>query len=561
MILDVSRSSGRGRGVAIASPAILVATVLGAATAAPAAPARTPQMRSRPNHLSLVRCALAIALIFLLRTASHAQRLGAPLDRNDPALLAILTEIGADAEDARVEARIPGMSIVIVYDQDVLLANGFGYADLEKQVPADPQTVYRIGSVTKAFTALMLMQLRDDGKLHLDDPIEKYLPEFKIRSRFPDARPATFREVAAHYSGLPREAPMLHEYQFTDDFPSVEDQLKSLSVSEMLLPAMTVYSYSNLGYDIMGLALSRVAKQPYDQYVAAQILKPLGMNLSGFALTEQMKKHLAVGYEPAGPDGTHEISSCPKVGMASGMLYSNVDDLANFLSLFFRQGSRGGKQVLGSSSLLEMLIPVAVSTDLTRDEKGRPIHLWREGSTIGFSVNPFPPGEQLDYKNGGIDGFSSIVYINYPRKLGMAVLKNTFTPDADDFSLGFNLLSKLTPVLVKSLERSQAKALEEVLPEWQKYVGRYVITDPSAIDTITFSEFDVSMVSQRFVLTVPEVRPGSRVWMKEVPLEPFGDNDFKAAGGSFGNKFITFEPGNDGRMRLKWRDYVFEREP
>src|SRR5262245_31043893 len=406
MILDVSRSSGRGRGVAIASPAILVATVLGAAAAAPAAPARAPQMRSRPNHLSRVRCVLTIALIFLLRTASHAQRLSAPLDRNDPALRAILTEIGVDAEDARVEAKVPGMSMVIVYDQDVLLASGFGYADLEKQIPADPQTVYRLASVTKSFTALMLMQLRDEGKLHLDDPIEKYLPEFKIKSRFPDARPATFRQVAAHYSGLPREAPMLHEYQYTDECPSVEDQLKSLSVSEMLLPAMTVYSYSNLGYDIMGLALSRVAKQPYDQYVAAQILKPLGMNLSGFALTEQMKKHFAVGYKPAGPDGTHEKSANPKVGMATGMLYSNVNDLANFLSLFFRQGPRGGKQVLGSSSLLEMLIPVAVSTDLTRNEQGRATLLWYGGSTVGFSVNPIrPDGEQIHYKDGLISDF------------------------------------------------------------------------------------------------------------------------------------------------------------
>jgi D-alanyl-D-alanine carboxypeptidase len=510
--------------------------------------------------MSHLRFALAIVLLFVFHTAVPAQ-LSVALDKNDPEVRAILSEIEADAESARLKAKIPGMSIVIVHDQNVLLAKGFGYADLEKKIPADPQTVYRIGSVTKSFTALMLMQLRDAGKLQLDDPIEKYLPEFKIKSRFPDARPATFRQVAAHYSGLPREAPMLHEYQDTDEFPSVEDQLKSLKESEMLLPAMTMYSYSNLGYDIMGLALSRVAKQPYDQYVSAHILKPLGMNLSGFALTEQMKKHFAVGYKPAGPDGTNERSSYPKCGLAAGMLYSNVDDLANFLSLFFRQGARGGKQVLGSSSLLEMLIPVAVSTDLTRDERGRPIHLWREGSTIGFSVNPFPPGEQIDYKSGGIAGFSSIVYINYPRKLGMAVLKNTYSPDEDDFSLGFDLLRKLTPVLVKSLERSQAKALDEALPKWQKYAGRYVITDPNAIPTITFSEFDVSIVNKKLVITIPEVRPGSRVWMKEVPLEPFGDNEFKAAGGSFGNKFITFESGNDGSMRLKWRNYVFNRQP
>src|SRR5678815_5534636 len=235
------------------------------------------------------RCALAIVLIVLRHPASHAQRLAAPLDKNDSALRAVLTEIEADAENARVRAKIPGMSIVIVHDQDVLLAKGFGYADLEKKIPADPQTVYRTGSVTKAFTALMLMQLRDAGKLQLDDPIEKFLPEFKIKSRFPDARPATFRQVAAHYSGQPREAPMLYEVQVADEQPSVEEQLKSLKNSEMLLPAMTMYSYSNLGYAIMGLALSRVAKQPYDQYVATQILEPLGMNHSGFALTEQMK--------------------------------------------------------------------------------------------------------------------------------------------------------------------------------------------------------------------------------------------------------------------------------
>jgi CubicO group peptidase (beta-lactamase class C family) len=496
----------------------------------------------------------------VFHTAVPAQ-LSVALDKNDPELRAILTEIEADAEKARLKANIPGMSLVIVYGDDVLLAKGFGYADLEKKIPADPQTVYRTGSVTKAFTALALMQLHEAGKLHLDDPIEKYLPEFKIKSRFPDARPATFRQVAAHYSGLPREAPMLHEYQVTEEFPSVEDQLKSLkdADSEMMVPAMTMYSYSNLGYDILGLAMSRVAKQPYDQYVATQILKPLGMDLSGFALTEQMKQHFAVGYKPAGPDGTHEKSSYPKVGLAAGMLYSNVDDMGNWLSSFFRQGPRGGKQVLGSSSVLEMLTPVAVSTDISRNELGRATSLWAYGSTVGFSVNPFRvDGEQVHYKDGAIDGFSSIVLINYPRKLGIAVLTNTRT---ETFPLGYDLLKKLTPVVVKSLERSQAKALEEALPKWQKYTGKYVITEPNAIPTLTFSEFNVSTVNQKLVITIPEVRPGSVVWMKEVPLVPYGNNDFKIDGGSFGNKFITFEPGNDGSMRLKWRNYVFKRQP
>ena len=173
--------------------------------------------------MSHPRFALAIVLILLLQIVVPAQQAAIALDKNDPELRAILTEIEADAEKARLKDQIPGMSIVIVHDREVLLSKGFGYADLEKQIPADTQTVYRIGSVTKAFTALMLMQLRDAGKLQLDDPIEKYLPEFKIKSRFPDARPATFRQVAAHYSGLPREAPMPYEYQNTDEQPSVEE--------------------------------------------------------------------------------------------------------------------------------------------------------------------------------------------------------------------------------------------------------------------------------------------------------------------------------------------------
>ena len=111
------------------------------------------------------------------------------------------------------------------------------------------------------------------------------------------------------------------------------------------------------------------------------------------------------------------------------------------------------------------------------------------------------------------------------------------------------------------LERSQAEALKAALPSWQKYTGRYVLTDPNAIRTVTFSEYDVSIVNQKWVLTVPELRPGSVVYMKETPLEPFGGNVFHVAGGSFYGNFMTFESNQDGSMVLKWRNYVFKRQP
>src|SRR5215216_411788 len=384
---------------------------------------KTKLMKTSKILTGLLSGVIALTCIWPGLTAT-TQQVSPPLDKNDPEIRAVLAEIESDIEKARQEKKIAGLSVAIVYDQEVLLSKGFGFADLDKKVPADRTTVYRVGSVTKLFTALMLMQLRDAGKLNLDDPIEKYLPEFKIKSRFPDARPATFRQVVAHYSGLPIEPPMAIEYENPEKFPSVEEQLKSLKDVEMIVPAMSQFAYSNLGYNIMGLALARVAKQPYTQYVDQRILKPLGMNQSGFALTESMKRHFAVGYEAARPDGTFEESTYPEHGMASGMLYSSVDDMTRFMSLFFREGPAGGKQVLGSYSLREMTIPVAVSTDLTRDAQGKPLELWRVGSGIGWTL-VVTSGEQLDYKPGGTKGFTSIVIINYPRKLGMVVLMNT----------------------------------------------------------------------------------------------------------------------------------------
>src|SRR2546426_4109570 len=101
---------------------------------------------------------------------------------------------------------LPGLSIGIVYDQNLMWSKGFGYSDVEKKTPATPSTIYRMASVTKLLTATAMMQLRDHGQLGLDDPVAKYLPWFQIRNRYPDALPITIRHLLTHTSGLPRDA-------------------------------------------------------------------------------------------------------------------------------------------------------------------------------------------------------------------------------------------------------------------------------------------------------------------------------------------------------------------
>ena len=126
------------------------------------------------------------------------------------------------------------------------------------------------------------------------------------------------------------------------------------------------------------------------------------------------------------------------------------------------------------------------------------------------------------------------------------------------------LVRLVTPAqqpVVKSLERSKAQALKEAEPSLEKYTGRYFLTNANAFRSLTFREFAVSIVNQRLVVTVPDISPGSVVYLKETPLEPFGGNVFHVAGGSFYGNFMTFESNQDGSMVLKWRKHVFKRQP
>jgi hypothetical protein len=101
---------------------------------------------------------------------------------------------------------------------------------------------------------------------------------------------------------------------------------------------------------------------------------------------------------------------------------------------------------------------------------------------------------------------------------------------------------------------------KEVLPRWQKYTGRYVITDRTAVPTLSFSEFDLSLVNQKLVVNVPELLPGSTVYVKEIPLDSYRENVFYMRGGTFGGNRMTFESNRDDSMMLKWRNYTFKRQ-
>jgi D-alanyl-D-alanine carboxypeptidase len=136
----------------------------------------------------------------------------------------------------------PGLAVGIVHDQDLVWTRGFGQADRERGIPASPDTLFRIASITKTFTATAIVQLRDQGKLQLDDPLAKHLPSFAVRPREPGGHPITIRHLLMHVSGLPRDADSL--YWTTEEFPTREAILNALPNQEQFFQAETRWKYS-----------------------------------------------------------------------------------------------------------------------------------------------------------------------------------------------------------------------------------------------------------------------------------------------------------------------------
>src|SRR5437667_12367657 len=157
--------------------------------------------------MTLNRLGLAVVTILTWASPSAAQTAAAdrsPLARK-PEVTAALTVLDSWIAATVAQREQPGLSIGIVYDQDLVWAKGYGFADLERRLPATPSTIYRIASISKLFTATAIMQLRDGGKLRLDDPVSDRLPWFSIKQTYDGGPPITIRQLITHTSGLPRE--------------------------------------------------------------------------------------------------------------------------------------------------------------------------------------------------------------------------------------------------------------------------------------------------------------------------------------------------------------------
>jgi CubicO group peptidase (beta-lactamase class C family) len=350
---------------------------------------------------------------------------------------------------------LPGLSIGILHDQELVWAAGFGRAGLEPARPATPDTLYRIASITKLFTSTALLQLRDAGKLRLDDPVVRHLPWFRIGRVPADAPETTIRHLLTHTAGLPREAGF--PYWTDGAFPTAAQIRERLATQQAALPAEAEWKYSNLGLTLAGEIVAAVSGQAYPEYVADHILEPLGMLRTWVTTPPADHADLATGYArrlPAGGRAAAPFTDGRGITPAANMT-TCVSDLARFAMLQFRDGPAGDAQILRGSTLREMQRVHWLEPD------------WEAGWGLGFRIVR-TRGKTYVGHGGSLRGYRTLVHLCPADRIGVIVLTNA--DDGNPLQFAEKAFQWVAPAILKVVA---PPAPAGPPAGWQRYAGRY----------------------------------------------------------------------------------------
>lgn len=346
------------------------------------------------------------------------------------------------------ERHLPGLAAGIVHKGELIWGKGYGLADVEQQKPVTLDTRFRIASITKTFTALAILQLRDGGKLRLDDPISAYLPWFTLR--YEGAPAVTIRHLLAHTSGLPRDASVPH---WTDDaFQSWEEVVSSTQQRKLVNPPLQEFGYSNLGYILLGGIIEATSSESWAAYIQNHILDPLEMQHTLVTPT-QPDEDFASGYYR--PDGQHIRKAAPFVDTKgfspSASMASSVNDLAKYARFHL---STGDTPVLSKHSLREMHQIEWLNKD------------WQGGYGLGTFIQRL--GEwTISGHSGGYKGYLTQFMVCREHNTGVIILTNSL--DSTHYEVMENTFKLVLPEIIK-IEKPK---LTEVKPEWQRFTGSY----------------------------------------------------------------------------------------
>ncbi len=355
----------------------------------------------RPSRRKLAAYAGTVFLLCVSMASAQVQANIAP--RNDYALVA--AALASKIEREMQEKQLPAFSIALVDGDQIVWAQGFGYQDPAKKIPATAHTVYRVGSVSKLFTDIGIMQMVESGKIDLDEPVEKYVPDFHPHNPF--GKPITLRELMSHRSGLLREPPVGNYFDPTQ--PSLAATVHSINSKELVYAPGTHIKYSNAAIAVVGYVLQELSHRPFAGYLKQSVLLPMGMNESSFAPEPNLIRNLATGYMWS-YDGLNFPAPTFQLGLApAGCMYSTVTDLAQFLMVLFNHGRGPNGQLIQSATLQTMWTP-----QFAKEGEKR-------GFGLGFQLSELD-GHRVIGHGGAIYGFATEVAGLPDEKIGVVTV-------------------------------------------------------------------------------------------------------------------------------------------
>jgi D-alanyl-D-alanine carboxypeptidase len=327
----------------------------------------------------------------------------------------VADKLEATAASFVKQQRLPGAAVGVVTGEGLVWFGGIGFADVADRRAPEPATLYRIGSITKTFTATAIMQLRDEGRLHLDDPAVDYVPELRdATSPFGPIETLTIRRMLSHESGLQGDPPgtdwTLPAYEGV-----VARNLERIVEIGIRIPPNTQQKYSNLAYQLLGEIVTRVSGMTYVDYLRDKILQPLGLASTAFEpLAENLRTRTATGYARRFLSDEFELPPASPPVWAEGGLWSCTEDLARWVSFQLRRedGPRRGAQVLAGSTLEEMHRARYLGDDTWTEAWGIAWYALRKGDVIWVQ------------HGGGIHGFNASVCFDPDRQVGAIALVN-----------------------------------------------------------------------------------------------------------------------------------------
>lgn len=380
------------------------------------------------RSIQVMFCAAALLCAAPAPAAAQPARFADP-DRRAK-LAAAYPEIDRLMKEFVARSHVPGGAWGVVVDGELVHTGTTGFRELATKTPVDADTVFRIASMTKSFTAMAILRLRDEGKLSLDDPAERFVPELKgLKYPTADSPRITIRHLLSHSEGFPEDNPW-GDQQLAEAEESFSAMMRG-GIPFSNAPGVA-YEYSNYGFAILGRIVARVSGTPYNDYIAAQILRPLSMSSTAMEPTAVPAARLAHGYrweddtwkeEPQLKDGAF--------GPMGGMLTS-IRDLSRYVGAHLsawppRDGAESGP--IRRSSLREMQqIARHAGANVTRDAATSALQLASVGYGYGLNVSQNCSFRHLVAHGGGLPGFGSLMRWLPEHGVGIIALGNlTYT--------------------------------------------------------------------------------------------------------------------------------------